>query len=535
MKYKIEKNTVQETLILPLYSRKLCTELYPNLYRDETAVRLIDQIDYDFSEAEKNSRSLMQRFGALEVAMRQNDLAFEVQAYLKNHPCAAVVNLGCGLDNTGRACDNGRCKIYNLDFPDVIALRQQLLPAGEREQNIPCDLKDPAWFDKIEASGGAVFFASGVFYYFLTEQVRELVQGMADAFPGGVLVFDAANRTAVKMIAKTWLRTAKIKDVGAYFAVSDAKSELSPWDSRLQVSSWGYMLGYNDLKDPSVSGFFRFLAKFGDNGMKMQIVKIGFGCTVPAVMATRTLPSERDRKMTILLTPFMSCTAKLPIYAFFVSAFFPGHGGLIMTGLYILGILVGILAAVLFKSTLFKGEAVPFVMELPNYRLPGVKNVSQLLWEKAKDFLQRAFTVILVATVAVWFLQSFDFQFNLVEDSSGSILAVISGWLAPLFAPLGLGDWRIITSLVSGFMAKESVVSTLEVLFAGGVETALTTLAAASLLVFCLLYTPCVAAIAAVKRELGGKWAVLVVLWQCGIAWIAAMIVKIIGNLMGVM
>ena len=176
MKYKIEKNTVQETLILPLYSRKLCTELYPNLYRDETSVRLLDQIDYDFSEAEKNSRSLMQRFGALEVAMRQNDLAFEVRAYLKNHPYAAVVNLGCGLDNTGRACDNGRCKIYNLDFPDVIALRQQLLPAGEREQNIPCDLKDPAWFDKIDASGGAVFFASGVFYYFLTEQVRELVQ-----------------------------------------------------------------------------------------------------------------------------------------------------------------------------------------------------------------------------------------------------------------------------------------------------------------------------------------------------------------------
>lgn len=268
---------MQETLILPLYSRKLCSELYPNLYRDETAVRLIDQIDYDFSVAEKNSRSLMQRFGALEVAMRQCDLAWEVRDYLKTHPCAAVVNLGCGLDNTGRACDNGRCKIYNLDFPDVIALRQQLLPAGEREQNIPCDLKDPTWFDKIDASGGAVFFASGVFYYFLTQQVRELVQGMADAFPGGVLVFDAANRTAVKMIAKTWLKTAKIKDVGAYFAVSDAKSELSPWDSRLQVSSRGYMLGYSDLKDPSVNGFFRFLAKVGDGMMKMQIVKIGFG------------------------------------------------------------------------------------------------------------------------------------------------------------------------------------------------------------------------------------------------------------------
>ena len=243
----------------------------------ETAVLAAINFVKTLSEAEKNSRSLMQRFGALEVAMRQNDLAWEVRNYLKTHPSAAVVNLGCGLDNTGRACDNGRCKIYNLDFPDVIALRQQLLPAGEREQNIPCDLKDPAWFDKIDASGGAVLFASGVFYYFLTRQVRDLVQGMADAFPGGVLVFDAANRTAVKMIAKTWLRTAKIKDVGAYFAVSDAKSEFSPWDSRLRVSSRGYMLGYNDLKDPSVSGFFRFLAKVGDNGMKMQIVKIGFG------------------------------------------------------------------------------------------------------------------------------------------------------------------------------------------------------------------------------------------------------------------
>ena len=277
MKYKIEKNTVQETLILPLYSRKLCTELYPNLYRDETAVHLIDQIDYDFSEAEENSRSLMQRFGALEVAMRQNDLAWEVRNYLKTHPSAAVVNLGCGLDGTGRACDNGSCKIYNLDFPDVIAVRNQLLPAGDREENIPCNLNDTEWFTKIDASEGAIFFASGVFYYFLTEQVRTLVQAMADSFPGGVLVFDAANRTAVKMIAKTWLRSAKIQDVGAYFAVSDAKSELSTWDSRLQVTSRGYMLGYNDLRDPSVSGLFRFLARTGDRIMKMQIVRICFG------------------------------------------------------------------------------------------------------------------------------------------------------------------------------------------------------------------------------------------------------------------
>ena len=277
MKCKIEKNTVQETLILPLYSRKLCTELYPNLYRDETAVRLLDQIDYDFSEAEKNSRSLIQRFGALEVAMRQGDLAFEVRDYLKGHPNAAVVNLGCGLDSTGRSCDNGSCKIYNLDFPDVIAVRNELLPAGEREENIPCDLNNTEWFGKIDASNGALFFASGVFYYFLTEQVKALVQAMADAFPDGVLVFDAANRAAVKMIAKTWLKSAKIKDVGAYFAVSDASKEIGAWDSRLQVTSRGYMLGYNDLKDPSVSGFFRFLAQVGDGMMKMQIVKIGFG------------------------------------------------------------------------------------------------------------------------------------------------------------------------------------------------------------------------------------------------------------------
>ena len=237
----------------------------------------MNEIDYDFSQAEKNSRSLMQRFGSLEVAMRQNDLAFEVRDYLKSHPNAAVVNLGCGLDSTGRSCDNGSCKIYNLDFPDVIAVRNELLPAGEREENIPCDLNNTEWLRKIDSSNGAVFFASGVFYYFLTEQVKTLVQQMADAFPDSVLVFDAANRTAVKMIAKTWLKSAKIQDVGAYFAVSNAKSELSLWDSRLQVTSRGYMLGYNDLRDPSVSGFFRFLAKVGDGMMKMQIVKIGFG------------------------------------------------------------------------------------------------------------------------------------------------------------------------------------------------------------------------------------------------------------------
>ena len=278
----------------------------------------------------------------------------------------------------------------------------------------------------------------------------------------------------------------------------------------------------------------KLLRKIGLSGKSIVPMLIGFGCTVPAVMSTRTLTSERDRKMTILLTPFMSCTAKLPIYAFFVSAFFPGRGGLIMAGLYILGILIGILAALVYKETLFRGEPIPFVMELPNYRLPGLKNVTQLLWEKAKDFLQRAFSIILIATVAVWFLQSFDLHLNMVSDSAHSILAVVSGAIAPLFAPLGLGDWRICTALICGVMAKESVVSTLEVLFGGSITAALSPLAAACLLVFSLLYTPCVAAIASIKRELGTRWAVAVVVWQCALAWAAASIVHLIGLLLGV-
>lgn len=276
----------------------------------------------------------------------------------------------------------------------------------------------------------------------------------------------------------------------------------------------------------------KLLRKIGLSGRSIVPMLIGFGCTVPAVMATRTLTSERDRRMTILLTPFMSCTAKLPIYAFFVSTFFPGKGGLIMSGLYVLGIVVGILIAFLYRGTLFKGEPVPFVMELPNYRLPGAKNVAQLLWEKAKDFLQKAFTVILMATIVVWFLQSFDLHLNLVENSADSILAIIAGALVPILRPLGLGDWRICTALISGFMAKESVVSTLEVLFGGGIASVLTPLSAGVLLVFSLLYTPCVAAVASVKRELGTKWAVGMVFWQCLIAWVVAIITRGIGMLL---
>ena len=277
----------------------------------------------------------------------------------------------------------------------------------------------------------------------------------------------------------------------------------------------------------------KLLRKIGLSGRSIVPLLIGFGCSVPAIMATRTLPSERDRKMTILLTPFMSCTAKLPIYAFFVSTFFPGKGGLIMAGLYLLGIVTGILAAYLYKSTLFQGEAVPFVMELPNYRLPGARNVAMLLWEKAKDFLQRAFSVILIATVVIWFLQHFDFQLQLVTNAEKSILAKTAGVFAPLMQPIGLGDWRILAALVCGFMAKESVVSTLEILYSGGVLGAMSALSAGCLLVFSLLYTPCIAAIASVKRELGGKWAAALVIWQCVIAWIAALILHLIGILAG--
>ena len=272
----------------------------------------------------------------------------------------------------------------------------------------------------------------------------------------------------------------------------------------------------------------KLLRKIGLSGRSIVPMLIGFGCTVPAVMATRTLPSERDRKMTILLTPFMSCTAKMPIYAFFVDAFFPRYKALILVGLYLLGILLSILVALIFKRTLFKGEAVPFVMELPNYRLPSLKNVLQLLWEKARDFLQRAFTVIFLASIVIWLLQSFDISFRLVAQQQDSILAAIAGLMVPLMRPVGLGDWRICTALISGFMAKESVVSTLEVLYGSDVTSMMTTGIAASLLVFSLLYTPCVAAIASINRELGKKWAVGVVLWQCFIAWIAALIVWVI-------
>lgn len=274
----------------------------------------------------------------------------------------------------------------------------------------------------------------------------------------------------------------------------------------------------------------KLLRKIGLSGRSIVPMLIGFGCTVPGVMASRTLSSRRDRQMTILLTPFMSCSAKLPIYAFFTSIFFPGNGAIIMILLYVFGILMGIIFALLLKGTLFQGEPVPFVMELPNYRMPGIKNVMQLLWEKAKDFLQRAFTVIFIATIVIWFLQTFDIRFNIVNESKDSILALLAGYIAPIFKPLGFGDWRISTALISGVMAKESVVSTISILYGStqALLLALTPASALSLLIFCLLYTPCIAAIAAIKRELGTKWAIIVSFGQLAIAWLVSFIIYIL-------
>lgn len=276
MSYHIEKNSVQETLVIPLYGRRLCTERFPNLFRDEKAVELIDRIDYDFSALEKRSKSFAHRFGALEVAMRENDLMIEAKEYLKDHPRAALVNLGCGLDQTAENCDNGMCMIYNLDLPDVIAVRNELLPESARIRNIAADLNDQKWFDKIDAENGVCFLAAGVFYYFKTEQIRRLFNSIAQRFPGGRLVFDAANKRAVKIMLKTWVKEAGITSIADHFSVESIEKDIDPWMKNARVSARGYMLGYNDLKDPSVPRLFRLLAKLGDGFMKMRIVRMDF-------------------------------------------------------------------------------------------------------------------------------------------------------------------------------------------------------------------------------------------------------------------
>ena len=276
MKYHIEKNTVQETLVIPLYGRKLCNERFPNLFRDEKAVELIGKLDYDFSELEKRSKSFAYRFGALEVAMRENDLMYEIKDYLKTHPKASIVNLGCGLDQTAENCDNGECKIYNLDLPNVMEARNALLPESERIKNIACDLNDFSWSDKIDDTNGVVFIAAGVFYYFKKEEVKRLFVAMSEKFKGGRLCFDSANKRAVKMMLKTWVKEAGITSIEDYFSIGDVRKDIAPWFNKEKVSFKGYMLGYNDLKDKSVPKLFRLMAKLGDGFMKMQIVKIEF-------------------------------------------------------------------------------------------------------------------------------------------------------------------------------------------------------------------------------------------------------------------
>ncbi|MBR1625357.1 MAG: class I SAM-dependent methyltransferase [Clostridia bacterium] len=276
MKYHIEKNTVQETLVIQLYGRKLCTERFPDLFKDEKALELIEKIDYDFSSLESKSKSFAHRFGALEVAMRESDLMWEVGEYLQNHPKAAIVNLGCGIDQTAENCDNGLCKIYNLDLPNVIEVRNALLPETARIKNIACDLNDTTWFDKIDDRDGVIFIAAGVFYYFKKEEIKKLFTAMEKRFRGGVLCFDTANKRAVKIMLKTWVKDAGITSIEDYFSVSDIKKDLAPWFENATVSSKGYMLGYNDLKTPSVPSSFRFLSKIADGFMKMQIVKTEF-------------------------------------------------------------------------------------------------------------------------------------------------------------------------------------------------------------------------------------------------------------------
>ena len=367
---------------------------------------------------------------------------------------------------------------------------------------------------------GLVFFLTfgviGAFLQNILEISIDALGGLVDQWMG------AAN---VNSVLRSLVMDGIFTGVGSVLSFLPIIVTLFFFLSMLEDS--GYMARVAFVMD-------KLLRKIGLSGRSIVPMLVGFGCTVPGVMASRTLPSERDRKMTILLTPFMSCSAKLPIYAFFAAAFFPKHGALVMIALYFGGILMGILMALVFRGTLFKGNAVPFVMELPNYRMPGAKNVGHLLWDKAKDFLQRAFTVIFMATLVIWFLQTFDGHLNIVSDSQESILATVASVIAPVFAPMGFGDWRISTALITGFMAKESVVSTLSVLFGqtAALLGCITPVSAASLLVFCLLYTPCVAAIASIKRELGSKWAAGVVIGQCVIAWVAAFVVYLVGSVL---
>ena len=477
------------------------------------AIHAVESIIEDHTER----AGLPLRFCATKVI--EGDSLILEQLQLDQNEMAMIRHIVVQMEKEGGMDRSAAIADMRFDFIEYVCERTVKKPTESKERirsekidriltgkwtAIPCFI----------AIMGAVFFLTfnviGAFLQGLLESGIDALTGTVDAWMTEVHVSHALHGLVID---------------GIFGGVGSVLSFLP-----IVVTLFFFLSIMEDSGYVARVAFFmdKLLRKIGLSGRSIVPMLIGFGCTVPAVMATRTLPSKRDRRMTILLTPFMSCTAKLPIYAFFVSAFFPGKGGFIMTGLYVLSIAVGILVAMLFKKTLFKGEAVPFVMELPNYRMPGVKNVAQLLWEKAKDFLSKAFSVILIATIIVWFLQSFDIHLKLVSESSESLMAMISGWLVPLFAPLGLDDWRIVTSLISGFMAKESVVSTMGILFGDSIYTALSTVSAATMLIFSLLYTPCVAAIASIKRELGGKWAFGVVIWQCFVAWVIALVVRLI-------
>ena len=477
------------------------------------AIHAVESIIEDHTER----AGLPLRFCATKVI--EGDSLILEQLQLDQNEMAMIRHIVVQMEKEGGMDRSAAIADMRFDFIEYVCERTVKKPTESKERirsekidriltgkwtAIPCFI----------AIMGAVFFLTfnviGAFLQGLLESGIDALTGTVDAWMTEVHVSHALHGLVID---------------GIFGGVGSVLSFLP-----IVVTLFFFLSIMEDSGYVARVAFFmdKLLRKIGLSGRSIVPMLIGFGCTVPAVMATRTLPSKRDRRMTILLTPFMSCTAKLPIYAFFVSAFFPGKGGFIMTGLYVLSIAVGILVAMLFKKTLFKGEAVPFVMELPNYRMPGVKNVAQLLWEKAKDFLSKAFSVILIATIIVWFLQSFDIHLKLVSDSSESLMAMISGWLVPLFAPLGLDDWRIVTSLISGFMAKESVVSTMGILFGDSIYTALSTVSAATMLIFSLLYTPCVAAIASIKRELGSKWAFGVVIWQCFVAWVIALVVRLI-------
>lgn len=477
------------------------------------AIHAVESIIEDHTER----AGLPLRFSATKVI--EGDSLILKQLELDKNEADMIEHIVVQMEKEGGMDRSAAIADMRFDFIEYVCERTVKKPKESKER-IRSEKIDRVLTGKwtaipcFVAIMGAVFFLTfnviGAFLQSILEAGIDALAGLLDQWMTAVHVSDALHGLVID---------------GIFGGVGSVLSFLP-----IVVTLFFFLSIMEDSGYVARVAFFmdKLLRKIGLSGRSIVPMLIGFGCTVPAVMATRTLPSKRDRKMTIFLTPFMSCTAKLPIYAFFVSAFFPGKGGFIMTGIYVLGIVAGILVALLFKHTLFKGEAVPFVMELPNYRMPGVKNVAQLLWEKAKDFLSKAFSVILIATIVVWFLQSFDLHLNMVTDSSESMMAMISGLVAPVLAPLGLGDWRIVTSLISGFMAKESVVSTMGILFGSTIHTAISTVSAVTMLVFSLLYTPCVASIASIKRELGARWAIGVIFWQCAVAWVVAFIARLI-------